>query len=75
LKPVHLEQFSKILGGAKSSILSEANGDDLSGYLTDWTGKFTSKSGLSSEPTDFTVLRPDSTEKVSYILKFCNENK
>jgi len=69
-----LEQFQKILGSESGrAILSEANGDDLSGYLTDWTGKFKAKT--NNEATKFIVLRPDSTEKVSNILKFCSEER
>jgi len=40
--------------------------EDLAGYNVDWTKKYQGNSKL--------LLRPDSTEKVSKILKYCNDN-
>jgi FAD/FMN-containing dehydrogenase len=68
LKNLHVEQFRKIVG---DGILAQAAGDDLSPFLTDWTGKFEARSPAN----DFVVLRPKTTGEVSEILKFCNEEK
>lgn len=73
----HLEHFYKILG-PNGGILSQAKGDDLSAYLTDWTGKFKAQTQSKSEKDEnnnFVVLKPKGREQVSEILKFCNEQR
>ena len=52
-------------------MLSRSNGEDLSAYLTDWTGKF----GARPEEEEFIVLKPGNAQQVSDILKFCNEQR
>ena len=70
LKAPHLEHFRKLLGGT-NFVLSRSNGEDLSAYLTDWTGKF----GARPEEEEFIVLKPGNAQQVSDILKFCNEQR
>lgn len=70
MKSIHLEQFQNFLP-ISGSILCQAYGDDLSFYLTDWTGKFRAE-GAENE---FLVLRPNNTRQVSDILKFCYEQR
>jgi FAD/FMN-containing dehydrogenase len=41
--------------------------EDLERYNNDWLGKYRGQSKL--------VLKPNSTEQVSKILKYCNDNK
>jgi len=47
--------------------LNEDASDDLDPYNADWMRKYRGQSKL--------VLRPNTTEQVSKILKYCNENK
>lgn len=68
----HLESFQKILGPT-GAILNQSKGDDLSAYLTDWTGKF--KAQNERDKNNFVVLKPKGIEQVSEILKFCNEQR
>ena len=68
----HLEHFQKILGPT-GAILSQSKGDDLSAYLTDWTGKFKAQS--EKDENNFVILKPKRIEQVSEILKFCNEQR
>ena len=56
-----LNFFNNIL--PKHSVLT----DDLSFYNTDWSRKFTGHSKL--------VLKPTTTQQISEILKYCNNNK
>lgn len=41
--------------------------DDLESFNNDWLGKYRGQSQL--------VLKPSSTEQVSKILKYCNDNR
>lgn len=69
-----MEHFQRILS-KPGGILSRKSSDDLSAYLTDWTGKYSALKYGDSFVDDFLVLRPSSTEQVSEILKFCNEQR
>lgn len=72
LRAGHIEHFRTLLGG--SGVLSRAAGDDISPFLTDWTGKF--RATTNDDTADnFVVLRPTSTEQVSQILAFCHRER
>jgi FAD/FMN-containing dehydrogenase len=64
----HVDYFKEVLG-KDSAILDGVTKDaseDLEGYNGDWMRKYRGQSKL--------VLKPGSTEEVSKILKYCNEN-
>nr|OQO28929.1 hypothetical protein B0A51_03949 [Rachicladosporium sp. CCFEE 5018] len=62
-------KFFKDLLGSESAVIDGVNQDalsDLEGFNADWMKKYRGKAKL--------VLKPDSTEQVSKILKYCNDN-
>ena len=62
-------KYFKELLGKESAIIDGVNQDaseDLDGYNVDWMRKYRGHTRL--------VLKPESTEQVSKILKYCNEN-
>ncbi|KAK5164653.1 D-lactate ferricytochrome c oxidoreductase [Saxophila tyrrhenica] len=64
-----VKAFRDILGNASSAMvdgLSEDASDDIEGYNADWMKKYRGHARL--------VLKPSSTEQVSKILKYCNDN-
>ncbi|KAK3704615.1 D-lactate ferricytochrome c oxidoreductase [Vermiconidia calcicola] len=65
-----VEHFRSILGESSSAIIDgvtqEASNEDLEGYNADWMRKYRGHARL--------VLKPESTEQVSKILKYCNDN-
>ncbi|KAH7328471.1 hypothetical protein B0I35DRAFT_417485 [Stachybotrys elegans] len=68
--PEHVAFFRDLLG-AESAVLDGVGGGvaeaDLEPFNEDWMRKYRGQSRL--------VLRPSSTEDVSKILKYCNDNK
>ncbi|CAI6291883.1 unnamed protein product [Periconia digitata] len=68
LTPAHVQYFQDLLG-SESAVLDGVSKDaseDIEPYNSDWMRKFRGHAQL--------VLRPSSTEEVSKILKYCNEN-
>ncbi|KAI8890384.1 FAD-binding domain-containing protein [Backusella circina FSU 941] len=59
-----VEHFKSIVG--EQGLIYD-NEDDLIGFNTDWMGKFRGKSQL--------VLKPKTTQQVSDIMKYCNQQK
>jgi D-lactate dehydrogenase (cytochrome) len=59
-----VDYFKSIVG---EQGLIHGNEDDLIGFNTDWMGKFRGKSQL--------VLKPKTTQQVSDIMKYCNQQK
>ncbi|KAI8579232.1 hypothetical protein K450DRAFT_243410 [Umbelopsis ramanniana AG] len=64
LSPDHVEHFKSIVG---DNGMIYDNDDDLFVFNTDWMNKYRGKSKL--------VLKPKTTQQVSDIMKYCNENK
>lgn len=68
LEAKHVDFFRDLLGpgsGVIDGVTADA-ASDLEGYNADWMRKYRGQSRL--------VLRPNSTEQVSKILKYCNDN-
>jgi (R)-2-hydroxyglutarate---pyruvate transhydrogenase len=65
----HVKHFKSILGDDAAVIdgVSQDAADDIEVYNRDWMKKYRGHTKL--------VLRPMTTEEVSRILKYCNENK
>lgn len=63
-----VKHFKEILGEGSNVIdgVTQDASDDIEGYSTDWMLKYRGQTKL--------VLRPQKTEQVSKILKYCNEN-
>lgn len=64
----HVKFFQDLLGSESSVIdgVSKDASEDIEAYNSDWMRKFRGHTKL--------VLKPSSTEEVSKILKYCNEN-
>lgn len=64
----HVRFFQDLLGSESSVIdgVSKDASEDIEAYNSDWMRKFRGHTKL--------VLKPSSTEEVSRILKYCNEN-
>ncbi len=64
----HVDAFKSILGDDLAVIdgVSKDASDDIESYNLDWMKKYRGHTKL--------VLRPKSTEEVSKVLKYCNEN-
>lgn len=61
----NFDAFRRIIDtGKRSRILT---GHDASSYFVDWTGKYKSEPGI--------VLMPESTDQVSKILQYCNNER
>lgn len=65
----HVDHFKSILGDDAAVIdgVTKDASDDIEAYNKDWMNKYRGHTKL--------VVRPKSTEEVSKILKYCNENK
>lgn len=65
----HVKQMRSMLG-SPSSLLTTLDGsstaDDLANFNNDWMNKYHGHSQV--------VVKPKTTEEVSSIMKFCNEN-
>ena len=63
-----VEHFRSILGSDNAIIdnVTKDESEDLEGYNADWMRKYRGQARL--------VLKPESTEQVSKILKYCNDN-
>ncbi|KAL5117469.1 D-lactate ferricytochrome c oxidoreductase [Pleosporales sp. CAS-2024a] len=64
----HVKFFQDVLGSESSVIdgVSKDASEDIEAYNSDWMRKFRGHTKL--------VLKPASTEEVSQILRYCNEN-
>ncbi len=65
----HVAFFQKALGGGTAvieAVTSESASDDIEPFNADWMRKYRGHCKL--------VLKPASTEEVSKILKYCNDN-
>jgi len=63
-------KFFQQLLGSESAVIDGLNQDasaDLEGFNSDWMRKYRGQARL--------VLKPETTEQVSKILKYCNDNK
>lgn len=62
-------KFFRDLLGSESAVIdgvTKDSSDDLEGYNSDWMRKYRGQARL--------VLKPESTEQVSEIMKYCNDN-
>ncbi|KAI1117012.1 hypothetical protein F5Y14DRAFT_404533 [Nemania sp. NC0429] len=69
ITPAHVAYFRDLLGRDSAlidGVTAEVAADDMEPYNGDWMRKYRGHCKL--------VLRPGSTEEVSKILKYCNEN-
>ena len=62
----HISEFNKIIDNSSKNAILLSRNDDISGYNQDWLKKYKGNASC--------VLRPKTTEEVSGILKYCNEN-
>ncbi|KAK3332475.1 hypothetical protein B0T19DRAFT_448532 [Cercophora scortea] len=65
----HVAYFRGILGSDSAvidGVTNESAADDIEPFNSDWMGKYRGQCKL--------VLKPGSTEEVSKILKYCNDN-
>ncbi|KAI9834547.1 MAG: hypothetical protein M1819_002923 [Sarea resinae] len=69
LTDAHVKHFKDLLGTESAIIdgVSHDATDDIEPFNSDWMRKYRGHAKL--------VLKPQSTEEVSKILKYCNENK
>lgn len=70
LSQEHVASFRAILGDNPSAVIdgvSSDASDDIAPFNADWMNKYRGHTKL--------VLKPESTEQVSKILKYCNDNK
>ncbi|OAP61570.1 hypothetical protein AYL99_03773 [Fonsecaea erecta] len=69
ITPEHIQFFKSTLGDDAAIIdgVTHDASDDLEAFNTDWMRKYRGHTKL--------VLRPKSTEEVSKVLKYCNDNK
>ncbi|KAI5281168.1 hypothetical protein KEM54_003389, partial [Ascosphaera aggregata] len=74
----HVAKFRELLGGDDSAVIERitsaagagvrvVDDGDLEPFNVDWMGKYRGQTGL--------VLRPSTTEQVSSILRYCNEQR
>lgn len=64
----HVEHLKSLLSspnGVMSTLDGSASADDLQPFNDDWMNKYHGKSQI--------VVKPKTTQEVSYILKYCNE--
>lgn len=65
----HVKQLRSMLG-SQTSLLSTLDGsstaDDLANFNNDWMNKYHGKSQV--------VVKPKTTEEVSRVMKYCNDN-
>lgn len=64
----HVQFFKGALGGGATLIdgVTSNSGDDLEAYNIDWMRKYRGQTRL--------VIKPKTTEEVSKVLKYCNDN-
>ncbi|CAK7270666.1 D-lactate ferricytochrome c oxidoreductase [Sporothrix epigloea] len=69
LTPEHVAYFRELLGekGVIDAVTEPAFQDDVEPFNSDWMGKYRGHGQL--------VLRPGSTEEVSKVLKYCNDQR
>ncbi|KAJ5597085.1 FAD-binding type 2 [Penicillium hetheringtonii] len=69
LTPEHVTYFKELLGSQSAVIdgVSTDASDDIEPFNSDWMRKYRGHTRL--------VLKPQTTEEVSKVLKYCNENK
>ncbi|KAF2841258.1 D-lactate dehydrogenase 2 mitochondrial precursor [Patellaria atrata CBS 101060] len=69
LKDEHVKYFKELLGAESAVIdgLSQDATEDLEPFNSDWMRKYRGHAKV--------VLKPKSTEQVSKILKYCNDNR
>jgi FAD/FMN-containing dehydrogenase len=69
LTPDHVTYFKELLGSQSAVIdgVSTDASDDIEPFNSDWMRKYRGHTRL--------VLKPQSTEEVSKVLKYCNEKK
>ncbi|KAK5797395.1 hypothetical protein VI817_003686 [Penicillium citrinum] len=69
LTPEHVTYFKELLGSQSAVIdgVSADASDDIEPFNSDWMRKYRGHTRL--------VLKPQTTEEVSKVLKYCNENK
>ena len=68
MTPEHVKHFQSLLGSESAIIdnTSSSADEDVEPFNSDWMRKYRGHTKL--------VLKPESTEQVSGILKYCNEN-
>ncbi|KAF2685053.1 D-lactate dehydrogenase-like protein 2 [Lentithecium fluviatile CBS 122367] len=68
LSQEHMQYFQELLGSGSAVLdgLSKDASEDIEPYNSDWMRKYRGHAKL--------VLKPGSTEEVSKILKYCNDN-
>ncbi|KAK4169334.1 putative D-lactate dehydrogenase 2 mitochondrial precursor [Cladorrhinum sp. PSN259] len=69
ITPEHVSYLKKILGSESAvidGVTSEGAADDIEPFNTDWMRKYRGHCKL--------VLKPGTTDEVSKILKYCNDN-
>jgi hypothetical protein len=63
---IHYQQIIELLGNKPGIVINNTN-DNHNKYLVDWTNSYKS-------PMNCIVCKPETTEEVSKILKYCNDN-
>lgn len=66
----HVQKFKEILGDGPSAVIDGVTADapdDIEPFNLDWMRKYRGHTKL--------VLKPKTTQEVSRVLKYCNENK
>ncbi|KAK4138312.1 hypothetical protein BT67DRAFT_430953 [Trichocladium antarcticum] len=69
LTPEHVDYFRGLLGSESAvidGVTKHEAADDIEPFNSDWMGKYRGRCQL--------VLKPGSTDEVSKILKYCNDN-
>ena len=64
ITPTHIAHFKTVVG-RESGVVTDQ--DELKGFTSDWMHKYHAPGSV--------VLRPTSTDQVSDLLKYCNDNR